>query len=175
MQNSIYKEKTFSLKSTVMVCKVVMDRELEVMIDSGSEISLLKRNVFEELEIDTKTLKDSDLIVTQDNGQKVELSGMVRLPIEVGGIKTYSKLYIVPNLDPTMILGEDWLNRVQINFNPNQLKLKRAKIPLGIDTSREFDIYIRQYYITPPPRITICQVSLHKTTEWNLIPSNFNR
>ena len=49
------------------------------MIYSGSEISLLKTNIFEELENDTITLKDSDITVTQANGEK-------------NGIKWYSSL-----------------------------------------------------------------------------------
>ena len=94
-----------------MVCKlIIMGRNLEVMIDSGSEISVLKTNVFEELEINT-TLKDQDLTITQVRGQKIELSGMIHLPIEAEGIKSWSKLYIVPDLDPTMILGEDWFKK----------------------------------------------------------------
>ena len=43
----------------------------------------------------------------------MELSGMVLLPIAVGGIKTWVKLYIVPDLDQTMILGKDWLKKNQ--------------------------------------------------------------
>ena len=59
----------------------------------------------------------------------MELSGVVHLPIEVGGIESWSKLYIALDLDRTMILSEDWLKkkRAQISFNPNQLKLKGVK------------------------------------------------
>ena len=64
----------------------------------------------------------------------MELSGMIHLLIEVGGIKTWLKLYIVPDLDWTIISGEDSLkkNRAQMNFNPNQLKLKGVKIKLVV-------------------------------------------
>ena len=63
------------------------------------------------------------------------------------GIKTWSKLYIAPDEDQSMILGEDWLkkNRVQINFHPTQLKLKMVKIPHGINSRSEFNFLIRQY------------------------------
>ena len=33
---------------------------------------------------------------------------MVYLPIEVGGIKSWLNVYIVRDLNQTMILGEDW-------------------------------------------------------------------
>ena len=125
---------------------IIMSRKIEVMRDSGSEISL-KKNVFEELEIDTITLKDSDLIVTQANRQKMELSGMVNLPNEVRVIKTWSNLYIVPDHD----IGQRLVKEKLINFNPNQLKLKGVKIPLGINTSWEFDIYSLDNIKFPPP------------------------
>ena len=79
-----------------------MGRKREVLLDSGSEVSLLKSSVF-------IRVRDSDLTVTQANGQKMELSGMVHLAIKVGSNSTWSKLYIAPDLDRTMILGEDWL------------------------------------------------------------------
>ena len=47
------------------------------MVDSELEILLLKTTVFEELETETIMLKDSDLMVTQTNRQKMELSGKV--------------------------------------------------------------------------------------------------
>ena len=41
-------------------------------------------------------VRDTDLTVIQANGRKMELNSMVHLPIKVGGIKTWSKLYIAP-------------------------------------------------------------------------------
>ena len=79
----------------------------EVLIDSGLKISLLKATVFEELKTDTITLKDSDLTVIESNVQKMELSSMVNLSIDAGGIKTFLSLYIVPGLDRTVVLGKE--------------------------------------------------------------------
>ena len=61
-----------------------------------------------DLRTDSIWVRDSDLLVTQANEQKMELNGMVHLVIKIGGIKTWSKLYSAPDLDRTMILGEDW-------------------------------------------------------------------
>ena len=36
---------------------------------------------------------------------------MVYLYIEVGGIKTWSKLYMAPDLDQIMILRDEWLKK----------------------------------------------------------------
>ena len=95
-----------------MVCKVeITGRKIEVLLDSGSEVSLLKSSVLKDLRTDSIRVRDSDLTVTPANGQKMKLSGMVDLAIKVGGIKTWSKLYIAPDLDRTMILDEDWLKK----------------------------------------------------------------
>ena len=88
-----------------------MGWKIEVLLHSGSEISLLKSSVLKDLRTDSIRVRDSDLTVTPANGQKMELSAMVHLPIQVGGIKTWPKLYSTPELDRTMILSEDWLKK----------------------------------------------------------------
>ena len=88
-----------------------MYRKIKVLLDSESEVSLLKSSVFKNLRTNSIRVRDSYLTVTQVNGQKMELSGMVYLAIKVRGIITWSKLYITPDLDRTMILGEDWLKK----------------------------------------------------------------
>ena len=95
-----------------MMCKVeIMGRKIEVLLESGSEVSLLKSSVFKDLRTDSIRTRDSDLIVTLANGQKTELSSMVHLVIKVGGITIWSKVYIAPDLDRTMILGEGWFKK----------------------------------------------------------------
>ena len=103
-------EYEFLTQGSDMVCKVkIIGRKIEVLLDSRSEVSLLKSSVFKDLWTDSIQVRDSDLTVTQANRQKMELSGMVHLAIKVGGIINWSKLYIAPDLDRTMILGEDWM------------------------------------------------------------------
>ena len=72
-----------------MVCKVeIMGRKIEVLLDSWSEVSLLKSSVLKDLKTDSIWVKDSDLTAVQANGQKMEFSGMVHLAIKVGGLTT---------------------------------------------------------------------------------------
>ena len=107
-------EYEFLTQGSDMVCKVeIMGRKIEVPLDSGSEVSLLKSSVFKDLRTDSIWVRDSDFTVTQANGQKMELGSMAHLAIKVGVIKTWSKLYIVPDLERTMILSEDWLKKNQ--------------------------------------------------------------
>ena len=162
-----------------MVCKVeIMGRKIKVLLDSGSEVSLLKSRVFKDLKTDSIRVRDSDLTVTQANGQKMELSGMLHLPIKLGGIETWSKLYIAPDLDRSMILGEDWLKkRAQINFNPNQLKIKGIEIPLGSEASGEINIFSVDNIKLPPRTAVSCTASFTPTeqpkeTLYQVIPTD---
>ena len=58
-------------------------------------------------------------------------------------MSTWLKFYIAPNLDRTMILGEDWLkkNQAQIRFKPNLLIIKGVQIPLGRGACRAISVY----------------------------------
>ena len=127
-----------------MMCKVRVEKnEVEALIDTGSEVSLMKLTTYEELKSVIDSLEESDLIITQANGPEMPLKGICWLPMEIGGISTWSKFYIAPNLDRAMILREDWLkkNLVQMRFKPNLLIIKGVKIPLGRGSSRAISVY----------------------------------
>ena len=161
-------EYEFLTQGSDMVCKVkIIGRKIEVLLDSGSEVSLQKSSVFKDLKTNSIWVRDSDLTVTQAKGQKMKLSGMVHLTIKVGGITTCSKLYIAPDLDRTMILSEDWLkkNQAQINFNLNQLKIKGIEIPLGSEPSGEVNIYSVDNIQLPPHTAVSCTARLGPTEQ----------
>ena len=63
--------------------------------------------------------------------QEMPLKGICWLPVEIGGMSTWSKFYIAPNSDRAMILGENWLKKdqAQIRFKSNLLTIKGVKIP----------------------------------------------
>ena len=100
-----------------------------MLIDTGSEVSLMKLATCEELKLVIDSLEESDLIITQE----MTLKRMCWLPVEIGDMSTWSKFYIASNLYRAMILGEDWLkkNQAQIRFKPNLLTMKGVKIQLG--------------------------------------------
>ena len=139
-----YREYELFSQGSEMICKVrVGKKEVEALIDTGSEVSLMKLATCEELKLVIGSLEESDLIITQANGQEMPLKGMCWLPVEIEGMSTWSKFYIAPNLDRELILGEDWLkkNQAQIRFKPNLLTIKGLKIPLGRGTSRVMAVY----------------------------------
>ena len=90
--------------------------------------------------------------------KKMKLNGMIHLHIKIGKIETGSTLYIAPDLDQTMILGEDWLkiNKAQLCFNPNWLTIKGVEIPLGSKTSGQIKIYTVDSVKLPPRTAISC-------------------
>ena len=146
-----------------MMCRVdIMGKQVKALIDSGSEVSLLKSLIFKGLKNSKMKLKGSDLTVTQANGQKMRLNGMIHLHIKIGKIETGSTLYIAPDLEQTMILGGDWLkiNKAQLCFNPNRLTIKGVEIPLGSKTSGETKIYTVDSVKLPPRTAISCAAKL---------------
>ena len=61
-------EYEFLTQISAMVFKVeIMGSKIEVLLDSGSEVSLLKSSLFKDLRTDSIRVRDSDLTVTQAN------------------------------------------------------------------------------------------------------------
>ena len=146
-----------------MMCRVdIMGKQVEALIDSGSEVSLLKSSIFEGLKNSKIKLKGSDLTVTQANGLKMRLNRMIHLHIKIGKIETGSTLYIAPDQDQTLILGEYWLkiNKAQLCFNPNRPTIKWVEIPLGSKTSGETKIYTVDSVKLPPRTAISCAAKL---------------
>ena len=48
-------------------------------------------------------------MLTQASGKKLPLTGMVGIPLRVGGVRRKHKFSVAPKLCHQMILGEDWL------------------------------------------------------------------
>ena len=83
---------------------------------------------------------------------------MIWLPIIVGGITTFQKLYVAPNICRAMILGRDWLekNKAQIRFNPTILKLAGKEIPLGVQMNEDGTVLTTEEIVLPPHTAIAC-------------------
>ena len=129
-----YREYGLFSQGSEIICKVQIEKkEIEALIDAGSEVSLMKLATCEELKLVIDSLEESDLIITQANGQEMQLKGIYWLPVEIWGMSTWSKFYIASNLDRAMILREDWpkKDQAQIRFKPKYFHYKRRKNTTG--------------------------------------------
>jgi len=81
--------------------------KFEVLIDSGAELCLISREVFEELGIPIDFV--IDLLVGSANSQKTKAYGICHdVPVAVGGITARSRFFVLENLSQDVILGRPW-------------------------------------------------------------------
>ena len=78
----------------------------KVLVDTGATHSYISKEFFKQTE---------KLIVA--NGQKLEISGQVLIPIEAGHIKKYLLFRLVPELRSTGILGTETIERLGLKLD----------------------------------------------------------
>jgi len=112
--NSIKKEMMRKLYAcTSPKCKGrIEEDEFEMLIDSGAELCLMSRNVFEELELPIDLTVDWS--VGSANSQKTKAYGICHdVPVTVGGITARCQFFVLENLSQDIILGRPWERMVR--------------------------------------------------------------
>jgi len=85
----------------------IEDIEFEMLIDSGAELYLMSREVFEELGIPIDF--SIDWSVGSANSQKTKAYGICHdVPVAVGGITARCRFFVLENLSQDVILGRPW-------------------------------------------------------------------
>ena len=85
----------------------IEDIEFEMLIDSGAELCLMSREVFEELGIPIDF--SIDWSVGLVNSQKTKAYGICHdVPVAVGGITARCRFFVLENLSQDVILGRPW-------------------------------------------------------------------
>jgi len=89
-------------------CKGRVDEtEFEMLIDSGAELCLMSREVFEELDLPIDLAVDWS--VGSANSQKTKAYGICHeVPVTVGGIMARCRFFVLDNLSQDIILGRPW-------------------------------------------------------------------
>lgn len=124
------------------------------LIDTGADISVACPSIIDKLDRVVKVEKsDKASILTADNS-KIDISGVIKVPILIGEVTAYVKFYLVPGIEPSIILGVDFL------------KSKGAVIDfvnktVSIDRRRQL---LAQTDITVPPHSEVVIVAKIKGT-----------
>ena len=72
-------------------------------------VGILNKDEYDNLRIGGR-LRKPDLMLSQASEKKLPMTGMVWLPLKVGGVRRKHKLYVAFKLYHQVILGEDWLS-----------------------------------------------------------------
>ncbi len=127
--------------------------KLFALTDSGAEIScinptLFKHNEFQKFKIHAP---DRDYIETA-TGDRTAIQGMIFARPKVDGRTVTCKLYIVPNVQPTLILGRDFMceNEVGLRFHSN------GKMSLTWNPKRQI---VSKDQVTIPPKSQVVLIA----------------
>jgi len=85
----------------------VDDMEFDMLIDSGAELCLMSKEVFDELELPIHLAVDWQ--VGSANSQKTKAHGIYHnVPVTVGGITARYRSFVLESLSQDIILGRPW-------------------------------------------------------------------
>jgi hypothetical protein len=83
------------------------DRKFEMLIDSGAELCLMSKDIFEEIDLPIDL--GIDWTVGSANSQKTRVYGVCHeVPVTIGGITARCRFFVLENLSQDVILGRPW-------------------------------------------------------------------
>lgn len=103
----------------------VKDRTVNALVDTGSQVSLVRQGLFEKLRV-----KPTGIALVDAQGQRVMAKGEVELDLQVGH-KKVRHTFVVASVTSDLILGLDFLERFKcaIDFSGRCLTLLGQRIP----------------------------------------------
>lgn len=100
----------------------IEDVKVDAVIDTGAAISAMTRTLIEELGY--KIDKPSNVVIVTADGKKTRSLGkIVDIELILNGVDTIVTVEVIESKDRTLILGNDWLRRVQA-----QIDMEKGKI-----------------------------------------------
>ena len=111
------------------VVVVVMERQRELgLLNEGSEIVIVREDLCDELGLEVN--RKRRMTMQTANGGKEELQGCVEyLELEVGGVKTYTHIFVVQSAPYRLLLGRPWQKGVKLG------KIERADGSMKVEIS----------------------------------------
>ena len=133
-------------KAAVMVGKVG-GVKTEMLLDSGSSVSLMQAGSILESASVTKLRPTSRLKLVTASGEKLRVVDHVSAPVQVGTVQTNHNFVVVNRLVAPVILGVDFLQRncLVLDFSQTQVEVRNSphisqkREPTDVDTREEWE------------------------------------
>ena len=131
---------------------------VETLLDTGAAASLIDESTYRRTKHRGELMR-SDMNMSQVNGGKIKITGMVDLKVKVGGIDRPHRFYITPGLCNELILGEDWMrqNKVQLDYETNSITVGGMEVQLGKSRERELPVSLGEDVQIPPRTAVSCE------------------
>ena len=115
-------------------CIIKIEHKKYRLVDSGAEVSLMHRRVYQSIKNAPKLTKKKALLQSV-SGNSLSVDGCVNMTFSIGGTSTNHLFYVVSDMNRNIILGRDWLcqNGVRLYYDLGYLRFKKAYIPLVED------------------------------------------
>ena len=120
--------------TTAARCDIyINDEKLSAVIDSGAATSIITKKLMDKLGY--KVDEPSKLVIVTADGSRIRSLGKItRVPLELEGEYIPTTFQVLDSTDDTLILGNDWLRRVQavLNWRRETLTIRGADTPLTV-------------------------------------------
>lgn len=118
--------------TTAARCDVyINDEKLPAVIDSGAATSIMTKKLMKKLGYTID--QPSNLVIVTANGNRVRSLGKIQqVPLEIEGESLPTSFQVLDSMDDTLILGNDWLRKVQaiLNWKKGTLTIQAGESPL---------------------------------------------
>ena len=133
-------------------------QKYRALLDSGAEVSLISRRVYDSLKIKPKLLKHNLNLATAGN-TPLHVDGYSDFKFTVGGLSMSHKFYVVRNLNRNVIIGLDWLKSrgVRVYHDLSCIRVHEIYIPLVDDIHVASIARIKVKVKITPQTAHICQ------------------
>lgn len=142
----------------------IQKQKVRGLLDTGAEVSLMHRRVFDSLKVKPKLLNKKANLQSV-NGEALSVDGCANVAFEIGGIKMEHTMYIVNNINRKLILGRDWLleNGVRIYYDLGCIRVKGQYVPLQEDIHISSVVRLHKKIKLAPQTGTTCKCKLRNT------------
>lgn len=136
--------------------------KLRALIDTGAEVSLISRKMYNSLSFPPKVNKNQKPYLQAANGESLSVVGRVNLSFKMNGLPLSHNFYVTEGLNRCVILGRDWLrmNGVRIYFDLGCLRIGKTYVKLQEDIHISSLVRINKKLVIKPQTAVVCHAKL---------------
>ena len=131
---------TAAVRSSAAVLKGnIGNREVEMMLDSGSTVSLIQERIATSLPAVKQLQASNEWQLASAAGEPIPVVGRVVLPVQVGGVRAEHQMIVVRSLITQVILGIDFLQKhgLVLDFTTMPVNITAHARGSGDDSQRQ--------------------------------------
>ena len=142
-------------------------QKYRALLDSGAEVSLISRRLYDSLKNKPK-LRKHDLSLSTAGNTPLYVDGIADLNFSLGKLSMSHKFYMIRNLNRNVIIGLDWLKSrgVWVYHDLSCIRVHETYIPLVDDKHIASVARVKAKIKLPPQTAHICQCQVRKHPEF---------